>query len=423
MTRSSLELADIVRAHGPAYRENHPLSPQQAKVLNRIATCRTAALGGHVERCAGCDFTRIAYNSCRDRHCPKCQAARQHAWVESRCERLLSVPYFHVVFTLPHQLNPLALQNPTAIYDLLFDAASATLRTLAADPRRLGAQIGVTAVLHTWGQNLLLHPHLHCVVTGGGLSPDGQRWVPGRERYFLPVAVMAKLFRGKFLAGLKKLHAAGTLKLAGTIVDLKDDGCFRRWLHDRYAAKWVVYAKAPFGGPEAVFRYLGRYTHRVAITNNRLRFMDDGHVTFTWKDYADGHRLKTMRLTAEEFLRRFLLHVLPRGFVRIRHYGLMAGGPAAAEKFARCRELLQALRHAAPAAPEPPPWLERLRAKLADPPRCPRCQGELHRFPWDGQPIDAARGDRTCADTVRPPMLDIRESEMVPLPLTSCDSS
>ena len=321
MSRPNLELATIVRAHASAYLDRHRVSPQQAKVLSRIATYRTAALGGHVERCGTCDFARIAYNSCRDRHCPKCQAAKQHAWVESRCERLLPVPYFHVVFTLPHALNPVALQNPTVIYDLLFEAASSTLRTLTADPRRLGAQVGITAVLHTWGQNLLLHPHLHCVVSGGGLSLDGSHWVAGNDRYFLPVKVLSKLFRGKFLDGLKRLRAAGVLKWSGSVAGLADPQRFRRWLGDRYREKWVVYAKAPFGGPESVFRYLGRYTHRVAITNHRLRSLENDHVSLAWKDYADVNLIKVMRLSADEFMRRFLLHVLPRGFVRIRHNG------------------------------------------------------------------------------------------------------
>ncbi|MDB5306276.1 MAG: putative transposase [Gemmataceae bacterium] len=246
MTRPPLELADVIRRYGDAYRQHHPVSPQQARVMTRIRQCRTAALGGHVETCPGCDFRRVAYNSCRDRHCPKCQATKQVAWVEARVERLLPVPYFHVVFTLPHALNPVALRNPAAIYDLLFRAASAALLVLAADRRHLGAQVGITAVLHTWGQNLLLHPHLHCVVTGGGLSPDGGRWVEGRRRFLIGVRALASLFRGKFLAGLKRLFDAGSLALDGDAMPGTEAGGVRRWLGELYAQRWVVYAKPPF---------------------------------------------------------------------------------------------------------------------------------------------------------------------------------
>ena len=384
MTRPRLELAEVLRAHGEAYRLTHPVSDQQAKVMTRIMQCRTAALGGHIEACGKCAFTRIAYNSCRDRHCPKCQAAKQAAWVETRLERLLPVPYFHVVFTIPHALNPVALQNRTLLYNLLFQAASATLLTLAADPRRLGAQIGVTAILHTWGQNLLLHPHLHCVVTGGGLASHGLRWIEGGRRFFLPVKVLAALFRGKFLAGVKTLHRTGQLKLAGSVRDLNDAGCFRHWLSELYAQRWVVYAKRPFGGPEQVFRYLGRYTHRVAITNSRLLSMAGGRVAFEWKDYAQGHAKKVMSLEANEFIRRFLLHVLPRGFVRIRHYGLMASGNVSG-KMAWCRAWLEAQqpRDGRPANATRPSWLDRIRQELAKAPRCPRCQRELIRTPFE----------------------------------------
>lgn len=378
MVRPRLELADILRAHGQAYRQNHSVSTQQAKVMTRIEQCRTAALGGHVDACSNCDFTRIAYNSCRDRHCPKCQAARQAAWVETRLERLLPVPYFHVVFTLPHALNPVVLRNPTLLYDLLFHAASATLLTLATDPRRLGAQIGLTAILHTWGQNLLLHPHLHCVVTGGGLSRDGRRWVEGGRHFFLPVKVLAALFRGKFLAGLKQLYQTGQLKLTGSVMDLNDSGCFRRWLSELYAQRWVVYAKPPFGGPQQVFRYLGRYTHRVAISNSRLVSMTNDHVHFQWRDYAAGNTQKVMQLDAAEFVRRFLLHVLPKGFVRIRHYGLMASGNVSG-KLARCRELLEGKNAVAVQVISKPDsaWLDGVRQERTQPARCPRCQGEL----------------------------------------------
>jgi hypothetical protein len=246
LTRPRLEVADVLRTHGDAYRARHPVSPQQAAVLRRLSDCRTAALGGHVESCAGCGYWRVAYNSCRDRHCPKCQAAKRAAWLDGRLARLLPVPYFHVVFTLPDALNPLLLRNPAALYDLLFQAASATLLALAADPRRLGALIGVTAVLHTWGQNLLFHPHLHCVVTGGGLSPDGRRWRATRPGYFLPVKVLGRLFRGKFLAGLQAAYDAGRLGLPGSVAYLADAREFRRWLTPLYRRDWVVYAKPPF---------------------------------------------------------------------------------------------------------------------------------------------------------------------------------
>src|SRR5215831_9322603 len=309
-TRPALEVADLLRLYGDAYRNQHAVSPQQARVMRRLSQCRTAALGGHVDHCDHCGYQRLAYNSCRDRHCPKCQGHKRAAWLEGRLQRLLPVPYFHVVFTLPEALNRLLLRNPTSLYALLFEAASRTLLQLTADPKRLGAQVGFTAILHTWGQNLLFHPHLHCVVTGGGLSADGRRWVAGRRRYFLPVKVLGRLFRGKFLAGLKEAYLTGQLSLEGSVAPLAERPTFERWLTGLYRQDWVVYAKAPFGGAEQVYRYLGCYSHRVAISNHRLVSLEDDQVTFTWKDYADGHRRKEMRLTAEEFLRRFLLHVL-----------------------------------------------------------------------------------------------------------------
>jgi Putative transposase/Transposase zinc-binding domain len=302
--RPALEVADIIRAHGAAYQAQHAVSAAQATVLRRLAACRTAALGGHVERCQQCDYARIAYNSCRDRHCPKCQGVQRAAWLQGRLERLLPVPYFHVVFTLPAALHPLVLHNARRLYDLLFQAAAQTLLTLAADPKRLGAQLGITAILHTWGQNLLFHPHLHCVVTGGGLAPDGSRWIATRPGYFLPVQVLGRLFRGKFLAGVRRAYEDGQLTLpVGSDVPQLLDRLYRQ--------NWVVYAKPPFGGAEQVFRYLGRYSHRVAISNSRLLTLEDGRVSFRWKDYAAGQQTKVMELTAEEFLRRFLLHVLP----------------------------------------------------------------------------------------------------------------
>jgi hypothetical protein len=397
-----LEVGDILRTHGPAYAASRPLSTAQAQVLRRLAACRTAALGGHLDACGACGFTRTSYNSCRDRHCPKCQASQRAAWLEARLERLLPVCYFHVVFTLPDLLYPLVLHNQRRLYDLLFRAASATLLTLAADPGRLGAQIGVTALLHTWGQNLLFHPHLHCVVTGGGLSPDGQRWVGCKPHFFLPVHVLGKLFRGKFLAGLKDAYADGLLTLDGSVAALADPQAFRQWLDTCYSRNWVVYAKPPFGGPQQVFRYLGRYSHRVALSNNRLRSVDDTHVAFSWKDYANGHRVKVMRLAVEEFIRRFLLHVLPKGFVRIRHYGLLASINVAT-KLEGCRRLLGAADTPKEVSP-PKTWRERMREWTGqDPLQCPQCHGPLTRHDVP-RPASAVRIALTAQPEHSPPV-------------------
>ena len=280
LTRPALRLGDILRQHGPAYAARHPVTPEQAQVLRRLADCRTATLGGHLETCAACGFSRVSYNSCRDRHCPTCQAAKRAAWLEARLQRLLPVPYFHVVFTVPDVLYPLMLHNQRRLYELLFRAASASVLALTADRRRLGAQVGFTALLHTWGQNLLFHPHLHGVVTSGGLSRDGQRWVAGKRRFFLPVKVLGRLFRGKFLAGLKDAYRAHALSFEGSARALAAPRAFGRLLDACYHRAWVVYAKPPFGGPERVFRYLGRYSHRVAIANSRLRGLDDTRVAF-----------------------------------------------------------------------------------------------------------------------------------------------
>ena len=389
--RPRLELADILRAHGQAYRARHPVSPEQAKVMTSLVQCRTAALGGHVDSCDGCGFVRISYNSCRDRHCPKCQASERAAWVDARLERLLPVEYFHVVFTLPEQLQPLVLKNRRVLYALLFEAASETLLKLAADPKHLGAQVGITAVLHTWGQNLLFHPHLHCVVTGGGLSPDGRRWVPTRAGYLLPVSVLSRLFRGKFLAKLKGLYQSGQLTLPGSVTHLAQPHAFQQLLDRLYRKKWVVYAKPPFGGAEQVYRYLGRYTHRVAISNSRLISMREGRVQFHYKDYADDQKSKRMTLTAEEFLRRFLLHVLPKGFVRIRHYGLLAS-PNVKTKLKRCQWLLgpaDVVRTEAERLRRDPfrDWIETVLT------RCPQCGGHLTTSSFD-------RGSAPIAGTV-----------------------
>jgi predicted Zn-ribbon and HTH transcriptional regulator len=396
-TRPPLEVADILRAHGEAYATRHTLTAVQVGVLRRLTACRTTALGGHRDACNGCGYTRVSYNSCRDRHCPKCQGAKRAAWLEKRLQRLLPVEHFHVVFTLPAALHPLVLYHPRQLYDLLFQAASQTLLTLAADRRRLGAELGVTALLHTWGQNLLFHPHLHCVVTGGGLSLDGHRWIPCRRGYFLPVKVLGRLFRGKFLAGIKKLHQAGQLLLGGSLASLAPPQAFRRWLDALYRQDWVVYAKPPWGGAQQVFRYLGRYSHRVAIANSRLEAFADGTVSFRWKDYADESRSKVMRLSADEFIRRFLLHVLPKRFVRIRHYGLLAGRNVAT-KLARCRYLLGAGVESPVGAGTAKTWLDRLHESIGqDPKRCPRCQGPLTRLTVAATPTAADQGRQRTA--------------------------
>ena len=342
MTRPGLEVAEVVREHGDAFlgRYGGALSPQQRRALSDIAACRTATLGGHVEACDRCGHRRIAYNSCRNRHCPKCQAGAAAEWTEDRRAELLPVDYFHVVFTLPAALGPIALQNPRAVYGLLFRTAAETLQQIAADPKHLGAEIGFLAVLHTWGQNLQHHPHVHCVVPGGGLAPDGSRWIACRPGFFLPVRILSRVFRGKFLARLRAAFDRGELAFHGQLAALADPGEFQRRLAASARTEWVVYAKPPFGGPERVLKYLARYTHRVAISNRRLLALEGGQVTFRWKDYAHGDRSKTMTLPAIEFLRRFLLHVLPTGFVRIRHYGFLANR-VCREKLARCRALLE----------------------------------------------------------------------------------
>ena len=349
----------MFRRYGGAWRaanEGH-LSLGQRRVMTAIEICRTAALGGHVERCDDCSHTRIAYNSCRNRHCPKCQWRAAEAWLAAREAELLPVPYFHVVFTLPAAIGAIAYQNKAKVYGLLFTAAAEALTTIAADPKHLGADIGVTAVLHTWGQNLDHHPHVHCIVPGGGISPDGDGWVSSRRNFFLSVRVLSRLFRRLFLEGLVRLHEAGELQFFNDLAPL-DGYCQSSGLDWRrcVATDWVVYAKRPFAGPSQVLAYLARYTHRVAIGNSRLVSIDDGHVAFRWKDYRDARsrQIKVMRLTAGEFMRRFLLHVLPDGFHRIRHYGLFANGHRA-EKLALCRKLLNVpARALEPEDDEPP---------------------------------------------------------------------
>ena len=375
----------MVRAHAGDYRRAHRPSAAQEAVLRHIAQCRTAALGGHVEQCDCCGHQRIAYNCCRDRHCPKCQSTARAEWITERIGRLLPVPYFHVVFTIPDALNPLALRNKKAVFDILFAAASQTLLGIARDQKHLGAQLGFTMVLHTWGQNLLFHPHVHCVVTGGGLSTDATRWIAAREKYLLPVKVLAKLFRGKFLAALDQAYQNAELDLAGSTAELTNPEQWRRFKDGLYHKHWVVYAKPPFGGAEQVFNYLGRYTHRIAISNHRIVNFADGKVTFWWKDYADGCQKKLMTLEAVEFLRRFLLHVLPHGFVRIRHYGLCASANVNT-KLVVARRLLEpddaAPTDAEPVLAEPKPWWERFREQTGvDVMACPCCKtGRMQRL-------------------------------------------
>ena len=336
-----LELADIFRQAGPRYREHHTdaLSRGQRCVMSAIEHCRTAALGGHVEQCDSCGHLRVAFNSCRNRHCPKCQSLVRAEWLEDCHADLLPVDYFHVVFTLPEEIAASAYQNQAVVYDILFRATAETLRTIAADPKHLGAEIGFIAILHTWGQNLLHHPHLHCVVPGGGLSADGGRWVSCRPGFFLPVRVLSRLFRRLFLAQLQAAFDAGQLRFFNALEALQLPRAFAKYLAPVRRAEWVVYAKPPFGGPKHVLDYLGRYTHRVAISNSRLIDFVDGQVSFRWKDYRHESRQKVMCLDASEFIRRFLLHVLPNGFQRIRHYGLLANCHRAA-KLAQCRQLL-----------------------------------------------------------------------------------
>ena len=372
--RPALDIADIFRAHGPAWRQAQAghLSLGQLKVMSAIEACRTAALGGHVERCEDCDHVQIAYNSCRNRHCPKCQGAAAQRWLEAREAELLPLAYYHVVFTLPAQIGDIAFHNKAVVYDILFKAASETLLTIAADPKHLGARIGLTAVLHTWGSALTHHPHLHCIVPGGGLSPDGQSWISCRPRFFLPVRVLSRLFRRLFLDRLVEAHAEGRLAFFGDLAGLAARTAFAARLAPPRRAEWVVYAKRPFAGPEAVLAYLARYTHRVAIANSRLVSWDDKAVTFRWKDYRqDGQaRRKTMTLDPGEFIRRFLIHVLPTGFHRIRHYGLLAN-TARADNLAKARALLDA------PAPAPAPDINPEAPSLKPAITCPCCGGRM----------------------------------------------
>jgi len=343
MPRPTLEVADILRDHGAAWRKANAghVSLDQLKVMSAIARCRTAALGGHVERCDDCSYTTIAYNSCRNRHCPKCQGAAAREWLAEREAELLPVPYFHVVFTLPARIASFAYQNKAVVYDLLFKASSQAVLTIAADPEHLGVRIGITAVLHTWGSTMTHHPHVHMIVPGGGISLDGSRWLSCQPRFLLPVPVLTKLFQGLMLAKLLAAHKAGRLAFFGPHAHLAERRAFAAYLAPLRRITWYVYAKPPFGGPKAVLAYLARYTHRVAIANSRLLARDQQGITFRYKDYRadDRARQKVMTLATNEFIRRFLLHVLPHGFHRIRHYGLLAR-PSCADNIARARKLL-----------------------------------------------------------------------------------
>jgi Putative transposase/Transposase zinc-binding domain len=379
MSRPALEVADILRDHGSAWRRANAghVSLDQMKVMTAIERCRTVALGGHVARCenGACGHTVIAYNSCRNRHCPKCQGAAARKWLAEREAELLPVRYFHVVYTLPAPLRDIAYQNKRVVYDLLMKASAETTLTIAADPKRLGARIGITAVLHTWGSTLVHHPHVHMIVPGGGLSQDGLRWVSAKPRFLVRVEVLSSLFRGRMLAMLGEAHAAGQLRFSGHLVGLADKRAFKRLLAPLRRIDWIVYCKDPFGGPEQVLRYLSRYTHRIAISNRRLISADDGSIAFRWKDYriSGPGRWKTMRLDPHEFIRRFLLHVLPKGFHRIRHYGLLANANRA-ESIAKARELLGAEPRVIQSEEE--------RTATTDEPRiapcpCPRCGGRM----------------------------------------------
>jgi len=397
MPRPAIELADIFRQHGQAYRAAHALSRQQLRVMRAIQVCRTAILGGHVESCSQCDFTRIAYNSCRNRHCPKCQNAERAQWLQSRKAELLPVEYFHVVFTVPEEVARIAFYNQKIVYGILFRAASQTLLTIARDPKHLGGEIGFFAVLHTWGQNLLHHPHVHCVVPGGGLSPDHQRWIACRPGFFLPVRVLSRLFRRLFLEALQEAFQQGQLHFFGEIAALKDKAAFLESLEPLRQREWVVYAKPPFGGPQQVLEYLGRYTHRIALSNDRLLALDRGEVTFQWKDYRQAPQRNSRRMTLSvgEFIRRFLIHTLPPGFPRIRHFGFLANR-FRKEKLALCRRLL-----ATPASELLPNTAQclLLLATLTPPPSaaCPKCGvGVLLRtsllpaYHWPARPPDTS---------------------------------
>jgi hypothetical protein len=384
MDRPKLEVADVFRRYGEAYREKHgaSMSTAQRRVMKAIEVCRTAALGGHLERCDQCGHERNCFNSCRDRHCPKCQSLARSQWIEDRQSELLDCPYFHVVFTVPEEIAAIAYQNKELVYSILFQITAETLKTIAADPKHLGAQIGFFAVLHSWGQNLVFHPHLHCVVPGGGLSTDGKRWVACKRKpdFFLPVRVLSRLFRRRFLESLQTAFDSGKLQFFGSLEPLREPSAFARQIARAKSVEWVVYAKRPFAGPQQVLDYVGRYTHRVAISNNRLVDIEDGQVHFQWKDYRDNSQVKTMSLSADEFIRRFLIHVLPEGFQRIRYYGFL-GNRYRQRKLALCRRLLGMHIPAQQTAASPPAKDHRDRYKELTGRslhQCPQCrQGQM----------------------------------------------
>jgi Putative transposase/Transposase zinc-binding domain len=380
-TSGGLEVADIFRQHGPAYRESHRLPRNHLRVMRAIEVCRTAVLGGHKDQCDHCGHLEISYNSCRNRHCPKCQTLKKERWIEARSEDLLPIEYFHVVFTIPSELNPLVSMNRKVMYDLLFRAVSETIEKLANDPKHLGASVGVIGILHTWGQNLMDHPHIHCIVTGGGLSLDGGHWVSCRKGFFIHVRVLSALFNRKFLGLLEKSFKSGDLVFPGSISHLKELRAFKSFKGHLYHKKWVVYCKPPFDGPKGVLQYLGRYTHRIAISNNRILTTQDGAVSFLWRDYADDNRQKTMTLQVGEFIRRFLLHVLPSHYVRIRHFGLLANRRRK-DNIALCREFLGAGRTVTKEKIKPETWQEQLlRICGIDVTTCPVCQkGKMFRI-------------------------------------------
>ena len=380
MVSGGLEVADVFRDGAIRFLSEYGsmLSREQRAVLCAVMNCRTAALGGHLQKCDECGHRRIQYNSCRNRHCPKCQAMARAEWMEARCAELLPIPYFHVVFTLPKEIGPVALQNKRVVYGILFQAASQTLKEVAANPKHLGAEIGILAVLHTWGQNVMHHPHLHCVASGGGISPDRSRWIPCKQSrrrkkpFFLPVRILSHVFRGKFTDLIKRAFSSGELGFYGKLASLAQPAAFEHLLNISVRQDWVVYAKPPFGGPEQVLKYLARYTHRVAISSQRLIDLQDGQVRFRYKDYADQQQTKVMPLSTSEFIRRFLMHTLPSGFVRIRYYGLLANRDRQ-QRLDQCRSLLGVSPQTVPPADEVPESTEAL-----DPPNtyqtCPVCR-------------------------------------------------
>jgi hypothetical protein len=395
MTQPRLEVAEVFREHVDEYLAAYGATTAQRQILRAIQNCRTAALGGHVEACDHCDHQRIAYNSCRNRHCPKCQGPATARWLEARAAELLPVPYFHLVLTLPRSLGPVALRNPRVMYGLLLQAAAQSLLAVAADPQHLGAEIGFLAVLHTWGQNLLHHPHVHCVVPAGGISPDGVRWIPCRPGFFLPVRVLSRVFRGKFIQGLKQAFARNELTFPGALAELAAPRAFEQLLDQVVRHDWVVYAKRPFGGPEQVLKYLARYTHRVAISNERLIGLRNAQVTFRWKDYTQGGRQRRLTLAASEFIRRFLLHVLPTGFVKIRHYGFLANRFRSVRR-EQCRRLLNVPTPQCVSTDREPRDCSTDGDRESPLGRCPHCQqGRLRIVLRLAPQLPARRGSRS----------------------------